>query len=133
MEVDRETRFLPLLLNKSDIVEINKKIMALKLDPGDIFYLRDDATLDYVVYRFYDQWSYPACAATLIYHIAKNQIFGNGNKRTAIESAKLFLDINGKRIEASEKELEVVVLNIAEGKIDYQKVLEWSKDKIKDK
>ena len=118
------------LITKEQIIDTNKRIMDLRLDPGDIFFIRDDATLDFVVYRFQQSHTLEEKAAVILYHIARNQIFGNGNKRTSIESAKLFLDLNEYRIKATDEELENAVLSIANNEIGYHKVFAWLKDKV---
>jgi len=54
-------------------------------------------------------------AACYVYHIAQNQPFVDGNKRTAVAAALCFLHVNGYalRTEAG-PELERLVLAIAE-------------------
>ncbi len=56
-------------------------------------------------------------AAAYLYHIARNHPFVDGNKRTAIAAALVFLWLNGFRMHADEDSLTDLVLGVAAGKI----------------
>jgi len=55
-------------------------------------------------------------AAAYLFHIVQNHPFVDGNKRTGLAAALVFLDLNGIEIEADEDELAEFVLAIAQGK-----------------
>jgi death-on-curing protein len=55
-------------------------------------------------------------AAAYVFHICQNHPFLDGNKRTALASALVFLDINGIEIEDPNKELYEVIMKTATGK-----------------
>jgi death-on-curing protein len=57
-------------------------------------------------------------AAAYAFHIAENQPFLDGNKRTALVSALVFLDINGFEILDPEMKLYDAMIAIAEKQID---------------
>src|SRR5687768_16050267 len=59
----------------------------------------------------------PAMAAAYAYHIACNHPFVDGNKRTAALAAFVFLEINGVKLRAPEKEYEEVILAVASAKM----------------
>ena len=55
-------------------------------------------------------------AAAYLYGICRNHPFVDGNKRTAVATALLFLDYNGADIEADEDDFYDLVIGAAEGK-----------------
>jgi death-on-curing protein len=52
-------------------------------------------------------------AAAYLFHVAANHPFIDGNKRTALLCALMFLDVNGHKLAASKKEVEETVLKVA--------------------
>ena len=69
-------------------------------------------------------------AATIFYGILTSHPFVDGNKRTALESMKTFLSINGKNFTASENELWDKLHAISEGKLKFEEVVKWIKEKV---
>ncbi len=65
--------------------------------------------------------------AALMESLIKNHPFVDGNKRTAITSAGILLQMNGFIIETSQKELERFTLSMAHGKIPVEDAAEWFK------
>ncbi len=68
---------------------------------------------------FYGQGDLAAIAAAYAFHIAQNQPFIDGNKRTAITCARTFLDLNGidpSRYDGAE--LYDAMIGIAEKRLD---------------
>ncbi|MBF0344491.1 MAG: type II toxin-antitoxin system death-on-curing family toxin [Nitrospirae bacterium] len=57
-------------------------------------------------------------AGAYLFHIVKNHPFIDGNKRTGIVAAIVFLLINNVDLNADEEELEAMVCSVAEGKAD---------------
>jgi len=57
-------------------------------------------------------------AAAYAFHIAENQPFIDGNKRTGLLSAVVFLDINGIAIDYPDPRLYTAMIEIAEKKLD---------------
>ena len=57
-------------------------------------------------------------AAAYAFHVAQNQPFVDGNKRTALACAIVFLEINGVRLRASGMALYTPMIAIAERKMD---------------
>jgi len=57
----------------------------------------------------------PAMAAAYLFHLCKNHAFIDGNKRTALATAEVFLDLNGRRLDATGDECERWTLGVAEG------------------
>ena len=91
---------------------------------GGLDGLRDSGLLDSALMQpeavfFYAQGDIAAIAAAYAFHIAQNQPFIDGNKRTAIASALTFLESNGFDIEKlNGAELYDAMIGIAEKKID---------------
>lgn len=57
-------------------------------------------------------------AAAYLFEIAKNHPFVDGNKRTALAAADLFLYFNGLSVEAEQEDIIQFVLMVAAGEID---------------
>ena len=56
-------------------------------------------------------------AAAYLFHIVRNHPFVDGNKRTGVTAALVFLEMNGIEIRASDQALVKTVLAVAEGKL----------------
>lgn len=57
-------------------------------------------------------------AAAYAFHIAENQPFLDGNKRTALAAALIFLDWHGIEVEEPGEELYQAMIQLAERKLD---------------
>ncbi len=57
-------------------------------------------------------------AAAYKFHICKDHPFIDGNKRTALAAALVFLDFNGIEIEDKKDSLYDAIMNIASGKME---------------
>ncbi len=72
-------------------------------------------------------------AVAYLFHICQAHAFCDGNKRTAVLAAAVFLDLNGYDIEVDDDEFEELVLNIASHKIDKDQVTAFFKKHIREK
>ena len=61
-------------------------------------------------------------AAAYLFHIACNHPFVDGNKRTALMCALVFLGLNGRRLEADPAALYELVDGVAAGSVDKAEV-----------
>jgi death on curing protein len=61
--------------------------------------------------------SIPSMAAAYAYHISENHPFIDGNKRTALAVALVFLDINGFSFNCPENDLYEMMMSVASGEI----------------
>lgn len=59
--------------------------------------------------------SLSAMAAAYLFHICKNHPFTDGNKRTAVVAAEIFLNINGVQLDAANEDLKRLCLGVAAG------------------
>jgi len=66
-------------------------------------------------------------AAALLESLVGNHAFVDGNKRTAITSAGLFLRINGYRLAADNKQLEAFTLQCAQRLVTLDQMAFWLK------
>ena len=67
-------------------------------------------------------------AAQLCYGIANNHPFTDGNKRTALHSMYVYLIINGFDINASQQEVENLIINVAAGNMTNVELAQWLRD-----
>jgi len=61
-------------------------------------------------------------AAAYLFHIVQNHPFVDGNKRTGVAAALVFLDMNGVEIEIDDDLLVEHVLGIAQGRLGKQEI-----------
>jgi death-on-curing protein len=61
-------------------------------------------------------------AAAYLFHLARNHPFADGNKRTALMSALVFLGLNGQRLDAEPGALYELVDGVAGGRVDKAEV-----------
>ena len=64
-------------------------------------------------------------AAALLESLIGNHPFVDGNKRTGISAAGLFLRQNGYRLSASNQELETFTLRVAQGGASQEEAAAW--------
>lgn len=94
--------------------------------------VRDVALLESAVARpratFGGEDLYPdlfSKAAALMDSLVRNHPFIDGNKRTGIAAAALFLRQNGRRLTATDPELEAFTLHVAESGPDIAEIAAW--------
>jgi death-on-curing protein len=70
---------------------------------------------------FAGQWLHPSLfemAAAYAYHLCQNHPFVDGNKRTALACALIFLELNGQGVTDPKGRLRDAMLEIATGTLD---------------
>ena len=60
--------------------------------------------------------------------LVSNHAFVDGNKRIGMYVLLTFLEVNGIPLEATDEEVVDVGLRLAEGKMQYEELLQWIKD-----
>jgi death-on-curing protein len=70
-------------------------------------------------------------AAALMHSLVLNHPFVDGNKRIAVAAAELFLSIHGQMVMASDKELELITLSGAEGKVEVEAFGIWFRQRLR--
>lgn len=63
-------------------------------------------------------------AAVLLWHLASDHPFADGNKRTALASALVFLAINGVELAQDDDRFEALTLAVARGEMKKEQVAE---------
>jgi death on curing protein len=86
---------------------------------GGTFGIRDRGGLESAVFHpqnvhFYGGGDVYDVAAAYAFHIAEGQCFLDGNKRTAVAAAFTHLDNNGVEVAISERDLYLLVIEVAE-------------------
>ncbi len=112
-----------------DILEFHEEL------PETLVGIRDYKLLESAVnapfQTFFDEELFKTIeekAARLLYGIVKNHAFIDGNKRVGVHAAEVFLILNEKRIEYLIDDMERMVMNLADDKIEYEEVLKFIKE-----
>lgn len=97
--------------------------------------IRDSGLLDSAINRPRNKWAYgeqdvAVLAAAYAFGIAKNHAFVDGNKRSALVVAGVFLEINGYEFVAPEPEVVDVMNRLASGKLTEAAFAEWVRQHI---
>ena len=100
---------------------------------GGLAGIRDENALEAALARPFNKASYEDpdlfdLAAAYLYGIARNHPFNDGNKRTAIVAAGVFLMANGHEITADEALLYTFVMDVAAGLVGEENAARWFRD-----
>lgn len=92
--------------------------------------IRDEGLLESALARPLNQAAYgspdlAALAASYGVGLAKNHPFVDGNKRAAFLGVGLFLALNGYRLQATQAEATVAMLDVAAGTLGEEAFAEW--------
>jgi death-on-curing protein len=118
-----------LFLDIEDVIEIHEIILKRYGGRGGI---RDKNLLHSAVSQpqqtFGGQLLYksiPEMAAVYAYHLAENQPFIDGNKRTAFVASAVFLRLNGFKLIASNDEVYQLFIDLANKKFAKNNLVDW--------
>lgn len=124
----------------SDWKWLNRKVLLLLHDEslaehGGASGLRDEGLLDSALARplnlaLYEQPDVASLAASYGVGLAKNHAFVDGNKRAAFLAIGLFLMVNGFRLQATQAEATLTILDVAAGEIDEATLAQWIRTHI---
>ena len=67
-------------------------------------------------------------AARIGVGLVSNHAFVDGNKRIGMYVLLTFLEVNGIPLDTTDEEVVDVGLRLAEGKMQYEELLQWIKD-----
>lgn len=121
-------------LKKKDIV---KKNYELALNYEGFFAVYNENALEYLVEApqavYFGQERYPSIfekAACYAYFIIKDHIFTDGNKRTGMKSALLFLELNGYTMNENVSIDHIVnlALGIAKNELEFDDIVNFFKN-----
>ncbi len=71
-------------------------------------------------------------AAAYAYGIVKNHGFSDGNKRTALVTADLFLMLNGYELSSAPAENVLTILGVADGSLSEDELAIWFRNNIQE-
>jgi len=109
-------------------------ILSLHADQVDRFGggegVRDEGLLASALDRPRNRWAYESAplselAATYAFGLARNRPFVDGNKRTALAAADVFLQMNGFEITAEEPSVVITFLALAAGELEEVELADW--------
>ena len=120
----------PRWLTEDLLLRVHDRQMA---DHGGQTGIRDMGLFQSSLARPLNAWSYgetDLCILASLYGagIIKNHPFLDGNKRTGLVAAELFLTINGVKLIAPDAEILAVILALAGGDIDDKIFAEWLRE-----
>ena len=104
---------------------------------GGLSGIRDRGAVESALARPCNLVVYEACddvarlAAAYAYGITRNHGFADGNKRTALVTADLFLMLNGYELVSSPAENVLMVLSVADGTLSESDLAVWLRRNIK--
>lgn len=70
-------------------------------------------------------------AAAYAYEIIKNRPFVDGKKRVGFLAAELFLELNGFTLTATDKDCILTILEVADGTLSENELVQWFQKYIK--
>ena len=116
----------PVWLSAETVIFINERVVTRT---GEPFLLRDLGLLESALAKPQNEFYYrdvedvASLATTLLFGIARNHPFTQGNKRTGFLSAVDFLEINGYMVEMGDDELLLgrLVVEVLEQKLDEER------------
>ena len=118
----------PIFLTLAEIIEIHNNQIELY---GGQKGIRNLGLLQSAVAQpeasFADQWLHEniySMAAAYAFHICQNHPFFDGNKRTALASALVFLELNGISLDDPKSKLLEAMLGMAKGTLSKQQFAE---------
>ena len=104
---------------------------------GGLSGIRDRGAVESALARPRNLAAYEACddvarlAAAYAFGIAKNHGFADGNKRTALVTADLFLMLNGYELSSSPVENVLTILSLADGTLSERGLTSWIRKNIR--
>ena len=117
----------PVFLNVDHVLAVHRRVVQ---EFGGDLEVRDYGLLESAVMMPAAQFGgeylhdgFPAMAAAYLFHICRNHAFVDGNKRTALVAAEVFILLNDMRLKATDRQLENLTLGVAQGKVSKDEVV----------
>lgn len=122
-------------LTLTEVLELHRMVIE---DSGGSAGLRDLGVLLSAVAQprasFEGRDLYPSLeskATALCFSLVMGHPFVDGNKRVGHAAMETFLVLNGRELEASVEEAERVMLGLAAGTVDRERLLEWVRTHVR--
>lgn len=122
----------PVWIEKDLVLSVHNELLAWF---GGLESMRDEGMLDSALnkpkQRFqYEKFSLFELASAYATGIVRNHPFLDGNKRTGLVVAALFLESNGLRLRAPEEEAVIMTRGLAAGEIEEAAYARWLADNV---
>jgi len=104
---------------------------------GGLAGIRDRGAVASALARPRNLVAYEACddlarlTAAYVYGLSRNHGFSDGNKRTALVTADLFLMLNGYELVSSPADNVLTILGVADGTLTEEELTSWIRKNIK--
>ncbi len=109
----------PLFLTFDEILELHAhQVAEFGGDAAILDLAKLESAIAQPAARFAEQYlhnSLASMASAYLFHIVQNHAFADGNKRTGIHAAIVFLELNGYSLEIPVDEAEQLVMKVATG------------------
>ena len=98
---------------------------------GGLFGVRDEGAIESALARARNQWEYAeerdiaALAAAYGFGLTRSHGYSDGNKRVGFMAMAVFLDLNGRELDAPEPEVVQVMVGVASGEISEPELATW--------
>ncbi len=117
----------PVWVSKRVVLAMHEELLA---EHGGASGLRDEALLDSALARPRNLFSYGesdlfSLAAAYIQSLVRNHAFIDGNKRIGYVTGGIFLERNGKVLNASEEEATAIMFALADKKVKEEALAIW--------
>jgi len=126
----------PRFLSVDDVLAVHQDTMEQE---GGLGGIREPGLLESAVLMPQQQFGgrylhngLAAMAAAYLFHIAQNHPFNDGNKRTAVMAALVFLDVNRVATLPPPDELEAITLSVAAGRTSKEALTEWMRQHVRE-
>jgi death-on-curing protein len=116
----------PTFLTTDIVLKIHERSLA---EFGGLGGLSDPGAVESAVMAVQNHYNYTGgdvfdLAGVLLWHLASDHPFADGNKRAALASALVFLAINGVDLAQDDDLFEALTLSVAKGEIKKEQVAE---------
>lgn len=121
----------PVWILPEAVLAIHQMLLA---EHGGLPGIRDQKLLDSALARPRQRLSYDVnasvfeLAASYSFGLARNHPFVDGNKRIALTTAAVFLDLNGYSLNALEAEAVVMYEQLASGSLAEESLADWFRE-----
>jgi len=117
----------PRWLSKLFVLALHERLVA---EFGGLAGLRDEGLLESALGKPQNLFAYGSpnafdLAASYAFGIVRNHPFLDGNKRTGLAAAAVFLETNGFRVTAREVDATAATLGLAEGALSEKAFADW--------
>ena len=117
----------PVFLSVERVLEVHERVVQ---DFGGDASLRDGSLLESAVRLPQSTFggkllheTLPEMAAAYLFHLCVNHPFADGNKRTALAAAEIFLILNDLQLDASNAALHELTMGVAASRVSKDEVL----------